>query len=60
MATFSKGREKGRYPSDEMLGSKFWKGSRMKDTFTMSLGGSWFYVGVVSMVGVDIFGQYIW
>jgi hypothetical protein len=34
--------EKGRYPSDEMLGSRFWNGSRMKETLTMSFSGRLF------------------
>jgi hypothetical protein len=38
-AACSKGMKKGRYPSDEMLGSRFWKGSRMKDTLTISFPG---------------------
>lgn len=40
--TFSGLGIRGMYPSDEMLGSRAWKGSKIKDTLTISLGGIWF------------------
>jgi len=60
-AAVSKGREKGMYPSDEMDGSALPKGSRTKETLTMSFGGSWFCVvglvcgnHIVAVILVDV------